>query len=87
MKMSSICTRRRHRAFQHSAEDRVKLTVWQLARIVYKHCEESVGEESCQFIRCAAFNEAAVAFYEMIRVGKIYKISKADVNVIRDEVC
>ena len=38
-------------------------------------------------MRCAAFNEVAAAFYERIRVGKVYKISKADIHMIRHKVC
>ena len=37
-------------------------------------------------IRCSAFNDAAQTFYERIEVGKVYRISRADIFDIKNPV-
>ena len=37
-------------------------------------------------MRCTAFNDAAATFYEKIQIGKLYRITRADVSEIRDTV-
>jgi len=37
-------------------------------------------------IRCTAFNDAAITFFEIVEVGKIYRISKGDIVEIKNLV-